>query len=52
MPAKKRAPARITKRDDPEQSERFVEMARELKADESGKKFREALKKISPRKAS
>ena len=32
--------------DDPEQSKRFEEMARELGADETGKKFEEALKVV------
>lgn len=31
------------KRDDPEQSKRFEETARELEADESGKSFEDAL---------
>lgn len=32
--------------DDPEQSKRFEEMARELGADETGKKFEEAMKVV------
>lgn len=32
--------------DDPEQSKRFEEMARELGADETGKKFEEALRVV------
>lgn len=40
------------KPDDPEQSERFVEQARELEADESGKAFEQALKKIVPARKS
>jgi hypothetical protein len=35
---------------DKEQSKRFIEQARELGADESGKKFERAFKKIVPRK--
>ena len=34
--------------DDKEQSQRFIEKARELGADESGKKFERALKKLVP----
>jgi len=34
------------KRDDKEQSKRFIETARKLEADESGEKFDRALKKI------
>jgi hypothetical protein len=36
------------KPDDPEQSKRFVEAAREIEADESGEAFRRALEKIVP----
>ena len=36
------------KPDDPEQSKRFIETARELEADESGKAFERAIKKIVP----
>lgn len=32
--------------DDPEQSKRFIEMAREIGADESGKTFKRAVGKI------
>jgi len=35
------------KPDDPEQSRRFVEMARELGPDETGEKFDRAFKKIA-----
>ena len=35
------------KPDDPEQSERFVEQARELETDESGKAFDRAIGKIT-----
>ena len=38
--------------DDKEQALRFVETARELEADESGKSFDRALQSISPKKAS
>jgi hypothetical protein len=36
--------------DDAKQSKRFIEAARKIKADESGKKFEQAFKKIAPRK--
>jgi len=35
-------------RDDPEQSKRFEDAAREMGADESGKKFRRAFKTVVP----
>ena len=38
------------KPDDPEQSKRFTETARELETDETGKKFERAFKKIAPAK--
>lgn len=38
------------KQDNPEQSRRFEEKARELGADESGKKFERVFKKIAPMK--
>ena len=38
------------KQDDKAQSERFIEKARELEADETGKAFKRALKKVLPRK--
>jgi hypothetical protein len=38
------------KPDDKEQSQRFVETARELEADESGKSFDKALKNVVPKK--
>jgi hypothetical protein len=34
------------KPDDPEQSKRFIETARQLEADETGEAFRRAFKKI------
>lgn len=37
------------KPDDPEQSKRFEETAKELGADESGKLFERAFKKLSPK---
>lgn len=40
------APKRRDLPDDPEQSKRFEEAARELGADESGKKFEEAMKSV------
>jgi hypothetical protein len=40
MPAKK-------KRGDPNQSERFIETARKIGADESGKKFEKAFKTMA-----
>jgi hypothetical protein len=36
--------------DDPEQSKRFIETAREVEADESAEAFDKAFKKIAPRK--
>jgi hypothetical protein len=39
-----------TKPDDPEQSKRFVETAREIEADESGEAFQRALERIVPPK--
>jgi hypothetical protein len=36
--------------DNPDQSKAFVDMAREIGADESGKEFRRTLKKIAPQK--
>jgi hypothetical protein len=39
-------------RDNPEQSRRFEEKARELGADESGKRFAKAFKSILPAKKS
>jgi hypothetical protein len=38
------------KPDDPEQSRRFVETARRIEADESGKAFRRVFEKIVPPK--
>jgi hypothetical protein len=49
----KRKPAakpRDSKPDDPEQSKRFVETAREIEADETGEAFRRAFEKIVPPK--
>lgn len=43
-------PDRLNIPDDPEQSKRFEEKARELGADESGKKFEDALTSVVPRK--
>ena len=40
------------KRDDKEQSKRFVKKAREMEADKSGKAFERAMKKIVPPKSS
>jgi hypothetical protein len=42
---------RTPKPDDPAQSKRFVETAREIEADETGEAFRRALEKIVPPKA-
>jgi hypothetical protein len=39
-----------TKPDNPEQSKRFIEKARELETDKSGKAFERAFKKIVPSK--
>ena len=38
------------KPDDPEQSKRFIEAARQIEADESGEAFRRAFEKIVPSK--
>ena len=45
----KRKPGK-RKKDNPEQSQRFVETARELGSDESGESFKSTLKKISEAK--
>lgn len=43
----KPAPKRKTlKPDDPEQSRRFIETAREIEADETGEAFRRAFEKV------
>jgi hypothetical protein len=50
----KRKPApkpRTPKPDDPEQSKRFVETAREIETDETGEAFRRAFEKIVPPKS-
>ena len=36
------------KQDSPEQSERFVEKAREVEADETGEEFERAIRKVVP----
>jgi hypothetical protein len=47
----KSAPKRQNpKQDDPEQSRRFVETARQIEADETGEAFRRAFEKIVPPK--
>jgi hypothetical protein len=38
------------KQDDPAQSQRFVEAAKQIEADETGKVFARAIKKIVPAK--
>ena len=43
-------PPPVPKPDDPEQSKRFVETAREIGTDETGEAFRRAFEKIVPRK--
>lgn len=45
-------PRAAPKPDNPAQSKRFVEAAREIEADESGKAFQRALEKIVPPKGS
>jgi hypothetical protein len=40
------------KADDPEQSKRFIEAARQIEADESGEAFRRAFEKIVPPRSS
>jgi hypothetical protein len=48
---KKPAPKRQNpKQDDPEQSKRFIEAARQIEADETGEAFRRAFEKIVPPK--
>lgn len=47
-PKPRAAPTAPPKPDDPEQSKRFVETARELEADETGEAFRRAFEKIVP----
>jgi hypothetical protein len=42
---------RVPEPDDPEQSKRFVEAARQIEADESGEAFRRAFEKIVPPKS-
>lgn len=37
------------KKDNPEQSQRFVETAKELESDESGKSFEKAIRAVSPK---
>jgi hypothetical protein len=44
------AKPRVPKPDDPEQSRRFVEAARQIEADETGEAFRRALEKVVPPK--
>jgi hypothetical protein len=51
MKTKKKAePAKqsVPKPDDPEQSKRFIEAARQVEADETGEGFRRAFRKIVP----
>ena len=45
-------PPPAPKPDDPEQSKRFVETAREIGADETGEAFRRAFRKIVPPRSS
>ncbi len=49
--ARKSVPKSKSEHDDPEQSKAFVDMARELGADETGEEFRKALKKLAPSKS-
>jgi hypothetical protein len=53
MERKRPAPKRqaAPKPDDPEQSKRFIEAARQIEADETGEAFRRAFEKIVPSKA-
>lgn len=39
------------KQDDPEQSKRFIETARELETDESGEAFERTFRKVVPAKS-
>jgi hypothetical protein len=51
MKTKKKAEAEkrpAPKPDDPEQSKRFIEAARQIEADETGEAFRRAFEKIVP----
>jgi hypothetical protein len=49
----KAAPKRpAPKPDDPEQSKRFIETARQIEADETGETFRRAFERIVPPKTS
>jgi len=48
-PKKKKAKPKLT---DKKQSERFIETARELGVDESGKRFHTAVEKLLPAKKS
>jgi hypothetical protein len=48
---KSRQKPKSLKPDDPEQSKRFVEAAREIEADETGEAFRRAFEKIVPPKS-
>jgi hypothetical protein len=45
------AKRRVPKPDDPEQSRRFVEAARQIEADETGEAFDRAFRKIVPPKS-
>jgi hypothetical protein len=47
-PSQPDAAPRDPKPDDPEQSKRFAEAARQIEADESGEAFRRAFDKIVP----
>lgn len=50
--SKKRATSKAVPKDQKAQSERFIETAREIRADESGKSFEKAFRKVVPPKGS
>jgi hypothetical protein len=51
MPAKKPAPKRAPKHDDPDQSERFIATGKALGADKDPRALDKALKKVSTKAA-
>lgn len=42
-------PNKTPKKDDPEQSKRFIDAAKDLELDESGKKFERAMDTLRPK---
>jgi len=51
-PSQPNATPSVPKPDDPEQSKRFIETARQIEADETGEAFRRAFEKIVSSKKS